>query len=231
MKFLRFGKSSAPNRHATPVALPLAGQFQRYNHTLPDRYPWIFDFAAAALAGAAPRGLLSFGCSLGDEVFALRKRFPGAHLTGLDVDPQNVQRSRSRAADLGLRDVRFEAAADTAGEADASYDAIFCLAVLCLGDLTTTGALVCEPYISFERFAAVVGDLARCLRPGGLLFLHTTNFRFCDTSVSADFDVVLEASMHQLADDVLFDRDNRLMAGARYREVGFRKHSAARTAR
>ena len=117
----------------------------------------------------------------------------------------------------------FAQAATTAGEFSASYDAIFCLAVLCLGDLTTNGAEHCDPYLRFADFERIVIDFARCLKPGGLLLLHTTNFRFVDTVVAADFDVVLEAEPDQLAPDVLFDRNNRLLPGQRYLPVGFRK--------
>ena len=55
--------------------------------------------------------------------------------------------------------------------------------------------------------------------------LHTTNFRFCDTAVAGDFDVVYEADPKFLALDVLFDRNNRLMSGERerYRAVAFQK--------
>ena len=37
-------------RHLRPA---VAGRFQPYPHTLPNRYPWLFDFAAAALVGIA----------------------------------------------------------------------------------------------------------------------------------------------------------------------------------
>ena len=43
-------------RLAGRLRAPAEGRFQPYPHTLPDRYPWLFDFAAAALAGIpAPR--------------------------------------------------------------------------------------------------------------------------------------------------------------------------------
>jgi hypothetical protein len=68
-----------------------------------------------------------------------------------------------------------------------------------------------------------VADFERCLKPGGLLFLHTTNFRLGDTASASNFDVVLEAELADLAHDVIFDRNGMLMPGERYRPVGFRK--------
>jgi SAM-dependent methyltransferase len=204
---------------------PLSGEYQTYSYTRPDRYPWLFEFAAGQLGAQRPLSILSFGCSRGDEVFSLRKYFPRATLKGIDVNPRNIARCLARVRVEKLHDMTFATAASTAGEATGSYDAIFCLAVLVSGDLTTSGAQRCDPVFHFERFDRQVADFARCLKPGGLLVLHTTNFRFCDTAVARDFDVVLEAAPEHLAPDVLFDRDNRLMQGERqrYRAVAFQK--------
>jgi SAM-dependent methyltransferase len=194
-------------------------------YTQPDRYPWLFGFAATRIGSRPDPRILSFGCSRGDEVFSLRKYFPSAAIKGIDINPRNIARCLARVRAENPANVTFEAAATADGEPAGSYDAIFCLAVLVNGDLTTSGAQRCDPLLHFERFDRMVGDFARCLKPGGLLVLHTTNFRFCDTAVARDFDVVYEADPKHLALDVLFDRDNRLMSGerARYRAVAFEK--------
>jgi SAM-dependent methyltransferase len=206
---------------------PLAGEFQPYNHTLPDRYPWLFRFAAEQLRGEKRVRLLSFGCSRGEEVFALRRYFPDATITGIDIDPQNIAICEARTRTGKWADITFVTAATSEGEQAESYDAIFCLAVLCHGDLTTFGAQRSDPLLRFDDFERTVEDLARCLKNEGLLLLLTTNFRFCDTATARDFDVVLEADREQLAPDVIFDRDNRLMKGERYCAVAFRKRSSA----
>ena len=59
----------------------------------------------------------------------------------------------------------------------------------------------------FERAMA---DLSRCLRPGGLLAIRHANFRFADTAVAADFDVVLEAG----GGSPLYDSHNRRLPDA-----------------
>jgi SAM-dependent methyltransferase len=207
------------------VRRPVPGEFQPYYYTLPDRYPWLFGFAATRIGSRRGLRILSFGCSRGEEVFSLRKYFPSAAIKGIDINPRNIARCLARAPAENPPNLTFEIAATTQGEPPSSYDAIFCLAVLCNGDLTTSGAQRCDPLLHFERFDRMVGDFARCLKSGGLLVLHTTNFRFCDTAVARDFDVVYEAEPKHLALDVLFDRNNRLMIGERerYRAVAFEK--------
>jgi 2-polyprenyl-3-methyl-5-hydroxy-6-metoxy-1,4-benzoquinol methylase len=206
---------------------PAPGQFQPYSHTLPGRYPWLFEFAAARLGVAPDLHILSFGCSRGDEVLTLRRYFPSAAIRGIDIDARNIERCQARAQAEEWQDVTFAVAATTGNERAESYDAIFCLAVLCHGDLTAGGAQRCDPLLYFEDFQRMVADFARCLKPRGLLLLQTTNFRFCDTAAARDFDVVLDAKPEQLAADVLFDRDNKLMKDVRYSSVAFCKHDPA----
>ena len=211
-------------RHLRPA---VAGRFQPYPHTLPDRYPWLFDFAAAALVGVAAPRLLSFGCSRGDEVLALRQRFPDARIKGIDIDPTNIATCIARSRALNDDGLCFQAASGTGDEPSGHYDAIFCLAVLCHGDLTVTRARHSGALMRFADFERSVSDFARCLTPGGLLFLHTTNFRFADTAAAGGFEIVLQARPEQMAPDLLFDREGRLLPGECYFPVGFRKRSEA----
>lgn len=203
------------------------GRFQPYPHTQPDRYPWLFDFSASVLGGIPSPRLLSFGCSRGEEVLSLRRWFPDASIKGVDIDPANIAACVARTRALNDDRLSFEARSNTRDEPADHYDAVFCLAVLCHGDLTVKGAQRSEPLLRFADFERTVAELARCVKPGGWLFLHTTNFRFGDTAVAGGFDVGLEARPEQMAPDVLFDRDGRLVAGERYYPVGFRKRTVS----
>jgi SAM-dependent methyltransferase len=211
------------------LAASRPGQFQPYSHTLPDRYPWLFEFVTESLGKGSACQLLSFGCSRGDEVFTLRGYFPSANIKGIDISPRNIQVCRERARQQQMSGVSFGVAADTFTEPAQHYDAIFCLAVLCHGDLSTYGANHSDPLISFAQFSRIVAGFAYCLKPNGWLLLLTTNFRFCDTDTAQDFDVMLEADPEQLAPDVLFDKNNVLMPGERYHAVAFRKRGTGRS--
>ncbi len=202
---------------------PVQGRFQPYPHTLPDRYPWLFDFAATALEDVPSPRLLSFGCSSGDEVFSLRRRLPTAAVKGLDINPRNIAACMARSRSLEDDGLTFEVGSSACNEPSGHYDAIFCLAVLCHGDLTVMRARRSEPLFRFADFERAAVDLARCVKPGGLLFLHTTNFRFGDTVAAREFDIVLDARPEQMAPDMLFDRKGRAMPGVLYYPVGFRK--------
>jgi SAM-dependent methyltransferase len=115
-------------------------RFQPYNHTLPDRYPWLFDFAAAALEAVSSPRLLSFGCSRGDEVFSPRQRFPKAAIKGVDIDPRNIAECVARSRFLEDDLVSFGVGSSSHNAPSDHYDAIFRLAGLCHGDLTVSRA-------------------------------------------------------------------------------------------
>lgn len=199
------------------------GRFQPYGYTLPDRYPWLFDFARSSLRDIPEPRLLSFGCSTGDELVSLRRVFPNAIIRGLDICPPAIRECRRRLA--SDERVTVAVACDPCGEPPDAYDAVFCLAVLCHGDLTVSRARRSARLFPFLRFERAVTDLARCVRPGGLLFIHSTNFRFADTAAASKFEIVLEASEENMPADLLYDRHNRLLAGERYYPVGFRKRA------
>jgi SAM-dependent methyltransferase len=204
-----------------------ANRFQPFNYTLPDRYPWLFSFARGQIVDGPDKKLLSFGCSTGLEALSLRRYFPEASLRAVDISPANIAACRRH----GRADIDFAVAEDMSGEADESYDAIFCLAVLCHGTLTATQAERCDPLLEFATFETMVGGFERCLKPGGLLCLVTTNFRFSDTAVSSRFTPVLHIDPAVMAPDLLYGPDNRLLPGERYTEAAFVKNHSGRTDR
>lgn len=205
-----------------------AGAYQPFNDTRDDRYPRIFRFVQGELGADGDVKILSFGCSTGDEVFSLRRYFPRAAIKGLDINSANIAEARRRLAQAEDVSIGFDVASSTAGEADASYDAIFCMAVLRHGSLKNPGVTRCDHLIRFEDFARTIADFDRCLKPGGLLIVRHSNFRVSDTPADADFECILRVKLPKGSGQApIFGPDNCLKVGADYPDTVFRKKLSA----
>ena len=173
-------------------------------HTAPDRYPALFD-AAAALHPTARR-ILSFGCATGEELAALRDRWPEAEIVGADINGRARRIARRRTAG----DPRIQVVAP--GAITGRFDAIFALAVLQREPhkIAELGLTDLTPIYPFKRFDAAVAELVRRLAPGGLLCVMHAQYRVEDSS-AAD---LLEPVADPARDDMLFAPDGRPIASS-----------------
>lgn len=202
------------------------GSFQAVNMTWMDRYPGIFAFVQETLGTESPVRLLSFGCSTGEEAFTLRRYFPHASIKGIDINAGNIAIARRQLQRQPDDRITFETAGATTAESSESYDAAFCMAVLRHGELAAAGVTRCDHLLPFADFAAAVEDIARCLKPGGLLVIRHSNFRLCDAPVGATFETILSVPTPG-GGSPLFGPDNQLMPGAEYPDTVFRKLASA----
>jgi SAM-dependent methyltransferase len=200
------------------------GAFQPFATTHANRYPRIFQFVQEYIGVASEAKILSYGCSTGEEVFSLRDYFSRAAIKGIDINPGNIAVCRRRLKQAGDGAMTFEAGDSTRAEPAASYDAIFCMAVLRHGGLAAPGVTRCDHLIRFEDFAKAVADFSRCLKPGGLLVIRYSNFRLCDTPAAVDFETILRVKLPAKAKKApLFDSQNQLMKDVEYLDTVFRK--------
>lgn len=197
--------------------------FQPDNYTEPNRYPELFALAADVVGDGPDRRLLSFGCSTGEEVFALRSYFPTAEITGVDINPGNIAVCRRRLAARPDPSIRFRVTRRPESISD-RYDAVFCMAVFRHGRLADLMSDRCDRLIRFSDFERTTAVLARSLKPGGVLVIEHANFRFRDTSVFGSFEIIPFQRPGPPDDrSPIYGSDNRLMAGAVAEEWAFRK--------
>ncbi|MCB2080831.1 MAG: methyltransferase domain-containing protein [Novosphingobium sp.] len=177
--------------------------FQPFPTTLDERYPELFDALQDRLNHIANPRLLSFGCASGEEIRALRRRFPTALLTGIDANRHAIHKAR-RADKSRLSDYRV----DTAPADGDQFHAILAMAVFRHGDIDKTRPDNCEAILEFSKFQTWIAKLDACLEPGGYLAIWHANFRFSDTAAFSRYeaDTLLAPQMSQAT---LYGPDNR----------------------
>ena len=157
-------------KFAKAASLLHPGCHQGPNRTALNRYPEVF-------AAPAPdaRRILSFGCSTGEECVTLAEYFPKAEIVGADINPVILLQARKHRSDQ----IRFVYASDRILSGLGGFDAIFCMAVL-----RSAGHY---PFEIFEERALFLETL---LRPGGLLVIHNSPYRFGDIARKDSYETV-----------------------------------------
>lgn len=163
---------------------------QPFAYTRLDRHPALFAYAREQLCAHYQPRILSFGCSTGEEPLSLSRYLPNALIDAVDINPRSISAARALIGRHGAANIDIELAA-TPPDHPEYYDAVFCLSVLRHGELDAARPLNCNGVLPFARFAEAVGMLDRVLRPGGLLFIWGSNFRFDDLPLAALYDAVL----------------------------------------
>ncbi|MDG2320171.1 MAG: methyltransferase domain-containing protein [Rhodospirillaceae bacterium] len=107
--------------------------------------------------------ILDLGCSVGQTATALKERFPGAEVWGIDVGAPMVRYAHMRAADIGI-DVNFaQRLAEENGFPDNHFDII------------TANILFHE--VSPDATTKIIRESHRALRPGGVFFPNEPVFQ------------------------------------------------------
>ena len=129
------------------------GEFRPLHLLNPVRTQFIAE--RTALAG---RRVLDVGCGGGLLAEALSRA--GARVTAIDLAPGMIEVARLHAAESALAvDYRLADAEEVAAAEPAAFDVVTCMEML----------------EHVPRPAAMTATLARALRPGGALFVSTTN--------------------------------------------------------
>lgn len=133
-----------------PIAEFLGSAYLRNAFTYGTRQE--VDFVVDALGLAAGDQVLDVGCGPGRHALELARR--GIEVHGVDLSPEFVDLARAAAGAEGLA-ASFEVLDVRELDVDAAYDAAICL---CQGGFGLLGG---------DDEAAVLGRIARTVRPGG----------------------------------------------------------------
>lgn len=139
----------------------IAGWEAQQDQFMPDReerFQLMFE-AVALLAGEGPMTVVDLGCGPGSLSIRLLDRFPSARVIGVDVDPVLLKIARDEYSDRpGLRFVTADLS--TPGWTDQLE-----LDEAPAAALSTTAL----HWLDLDDLTRLYGDLARLLRPGGVL--------------------------------------------------------------
>jgi len=180
-------------------------QLQVSRNTYVFRETMLARSARARLGARDPSQLriLSFGCSIGDELVTLRAVFPEARIVGCDISPVSLEvaaRSVGHLAEVVVSD--RERLAE-----HAPFDLVFACSVLCLNPAPKDFADSFPP-ARFDRLLRLLDGL---LRPGGILAITNASYRFRDSRVAAGYDPVRADVLGSSGFINLYHRDGRLM--------------------
>lgn len=144
-------------------------------YTEPERYPLLFDLAQSICPNAMR--ILSFGCSTGEEIEALRRRFPEATIVGAELNARSRRAAKDR-----LRDDHGVLILSSY-HSEPLFDAIFALAVLQSRPHMVDGSGITDlsGIYPFARFESEVVRLVDHLKPGGFMCVMHAQYRIEDT--------------------------------------------------
>lgn len=159
------------------VAGAAAGEFCLQADRTADRIEQLV--AEAGFAFRPGQTVLDFGCGPGRLVAALSIRHAGVAFRGSDIDPEPIAWASEALADRGVFGVNGHAPPLTYGTA--TFDLVYCISVF--------------THLPEDQQFAWLDELARVLKPGGVLLTTTMNPR----AYPLPAEVVAEAEAHGFA--------------------------------
>jgi len=186
------------------------------------RYPEIIAFVGRELAALEHPRVLSWGCSTGAELLALRKALPHAEITGADINARSLAKARRAVSGDGA--IRLIHSGDPAELAGEQFDAVLCLAVLRHARLQEERPSSCAAILPFAQAERFTECLTSLLRPGGLLALWNVHFRLADMASASCFSPVLELDRGRTANQPLYGSDNERLDNAVCTEAIYRRN-------
>jgi ubiquinone/menaquinone biosynthesis C-methylase UbiE len=139
--------------------------------------------------------LLEIGCGVGAVLAVLGQEFPGIRLTGVDIEPKQLEFARGHLERSGVDATLVEADAIALPFADESFDHVWMMWFL---------EHVADP-------VAVLGEARRVLVPGGAITAIEVDYATCRADPStAAFEALVDAMVDGMAASGWSDAGTRL---------------------
>lgn len=186
------------------------------NATSVDRYPQIFLEVQEMVGQDTSLDILSFGCSTGQEAFTIHKYFPKANIVGVDVDPDVVEIARKSYGDIA----DFHASNDY--PTGRQFDVVFAMSVLCVYPQSKrrNGLKTLYP---FDLYDSTMLHIDTLVKPGGLLVIYNSNYRFIDSSISPWYAARSRDKFEDNGFVPKFSKQSVRMSGFQGSDIIFRK--------
>lgn len=207
---VRQAKRERPGQLLQPEAATGAG-----------RYSEIIAFVGRELAALERPRVLSWGCSTGAELLALRKVLPHSEITGVDINARSLAKARRAVSGVGA--IGLILSGDPAELAGECFDAVLCLAVLRHARLEEERPSSCAAILPFAQVERFTASLTSLLRPGGLLALWNVQFRLADMVAASCFSPVLELERGRTANQPLYGPNDKRLDDAVCTEAVYRR--------
>ncbi len=160
-----------------------SSEFTKYN-----RYPSIFKLVQTLYSNQESLKILSFGCSTGEEVKALRELyFPEATIVGTDINKKSLDKAIKS---YRKENVYFIKSEQEEINKHGPYDIIFCMAVFQHRKNRDIATQNSEPHYPFLKFEGTIIQLDKLLNKGGAFIIEHTDYNFLETSISNKYTPV-----------------------------------------
>lgn len=188
--------------------------------TWSDRYPEIFSCVGAELADQYRPKVLSFGCSTGEELLALRQVLPDATIVGSEINA--VSRAAAERRIAGDKATVVTGSDWTELERLGPFDSVLAMSVLCRWPEPVLRSF--SKKYPFQAWASAVSCLSSVVKKGGLLVLANSSYMFEEHPLYSEYEPVQHTWSSSL-EIVLQHRRNgtRVLPGNTSSSVVFRK--------
>lgn len=158
---------------------------QKHSHTFMFRQAQQLKTAKSQLSKSKNLSqikILSFGCSIGDEVATLSYYFPESKIYGCDTNRNVADFAQKSVGELGEIFYSSEAGISRRGP----FDLIVVSAVLCMHPAPVNF----KELFPVEKFDEYIDMIDSNLTNGGILILTNCSYRFCQTDKGADYTTI-----------------------------------------